>query len=53
MAENGKDGLEQLNESLDLIILDLSMPVMDGFGFDALQRYGFEDAPKNIIFTGM
>ena len=28
-AENGKEGLEKLEEGLDLIILDLSMPVMD------------------------
>ena len=54
MAENGKDGLEQLNESLDLIILDLSMPVMDGFEFlTHFNATAMEDAPKIIIFSGM
>jgi signal transduction histidine kinase/DNA-binding response OmpR family regulator len=53
-AENGKDGLEQLNESLDLIILDLSMPVMDGFEFlTHFNAKAMEDAPKIIIFSGM
>lgn len=33
-AENGKKALEIINEkSIDLIILDLMMPVMDGFSF--------------------
>ncbi len=54
MAENGKDGLEQLNESLDLIILDLSMPVMDGFEFlTHFNATAMDDAPKIIIFSGM
>jgi CheY-like chemotaxis protein len=33
-AENGAVGLERIkNEDYDLILLDLMMPVMDGFGF--------------------
>ncbi|GAC1470224.1 MAG: hypothetical protein NVSMB9_15110 [Isosphaeraceae bacterium] len=33
-AENGRDGLERVAEArTDLIILDLMMPEMDGFGF--------------------
>ncbi len=33
-ASNGKEGIEQtLNQSPDLIITDLAMPVMDGFEF--------------------
>lgn len=53
-AENGKIGLEQLNENLDLIILDLSMPVMDGFEFlTHFNGKGMENPPKIIIFSGM
>ena len=53
-AENGKEGLEQLGNELDLIILDLSMPVMDGFEF--LTHFNakvMENPPKIIIFSGM
>ena len=53
-AENGKKGLEQLDETLDLIILDLSMPVMDGFEFlTHFNAKTMKDAPKIIIFSGM
>ncbi|MBP0018894.1 MAG: response regulator [Cyanobacteria bacterium SBLK] len=39
-VENGQEGLEQLERDLpDLIVTDLSMPVMDGFEFiDRLRR---------------
>ena len=53
-AENGKEGLEKLADELDLIILDLSMPVMDGFEF--LTHFNakvMDDPPKVIIFSGM
>ena len=53
-AENGQKGLEQLDETLDLIILDLSMPVMDGFEFlTHFNAKSMRNAPRIIIFSGM
>ena len=53
-AGNGKEGLEQLHDGLDLIILDLSMPVMDGFEFlTHFNSIAMENAPKVIIFSGL
>ena len=53
-AENGQQGLEKLEEGVSLIILDLSMPVMDGFEFlthfNALQM---DNPPQIIVFSGM
>ena len=53
-AENGQQGLDKLEEGINLIILDLSMPVMDGFEFlthfNALQM---DTPPKIIVFSGM
>ena len=53
-AENGQQGLDKLEEGISLIILDLSMPVMDGFEFlthfNALQM---ENPPQIIVFSGM
>jgi CheY-like chemotaxis protein len=39
-AENGRQALEQLHagQAADLIVLDLQMPVMDGWQFRALQK---------------
>jgi CheY-like chemotaxis protein len=53
-AENGKEGLEKLDEGLDLIILDLSMPVMDGFEFlTNFNARPMRNPPSIIIFSGM
>ena len=53
-AENGQQGLDKLEEGISLIILDLSMPVMDGFEFlthfNALQM---NNPPQIIVFSGM
>jgi two-component system, chemotaxis family, chemotaxis protein CheY len=39
VAENGADALRQLVDyTPDLVVLDLQMPVLDGFGFRAAQR---------------
>lgn len=48
-AENGKEALEILEshvETIAVIILDLVMPVMDGFGF--LEKFGENEAYKYI-----
>ena len=37
-ARHGREGLEQLEQNPDLIILDLMMPVMDGWEFRAQQK---------------
>jgi CheY-like chemotaxis protein len=39
-AENGRDALQRLNleARIDLIVLDLRMPVMDGWAFRAVQK---------------
>lgn len=53
-AQNGKEGLEKVDEDVDLIILDLSMPVMDGFEFlTHFNAKNMENPPKIIIFSGM
>ncbi len=47
-AENGKHGLEQLQEnSVDLVILDLAMPVMDGY--QMLQQLRHTQAFANLV----
>ena len=54
IAANGKEGLEKLTEDLDLIVLDLSMPVMDGFEFlTNFNARKLENPPRIIIFSGM
>ena len=40
LAAHGRDALQQLNDHCpDLIVLDLNMPVMNGWDFRAEQRY--------------
>jgi len=54
-ASNGKEAIEILRTNhVDLIILDLQMPVMDGFDFlDWLQNYeDFNDIPI-IVYSSM
>jgi PAS domain S-box-containing protein len=66
-AENGKDAVEicRSNNEIDLVLLDLKMPVMDGLeamrlirefrpnlSFIALTAYAFESDKKNAIAQG-
>ena len=51
-AENGADGLTLVARSIPrVILLDLSMPVMDGFGFlkELRQRPGCEQVPVVVL----
>ena len=53
-AQNCKEGLDKVDEDVDLIILDLSMPVMDGFEFlTHFNAKKMENPLKIIIFSGM
>jgi len=53
VAFDGEQALEKLSENdVDLILLDLRMPVLDGVGF--LERYKpneIESPPKIIVFS--
>ena len=49
IAVDGQEGLEMLNQEPDLIILDLEMPVMNGFEF--LEKT--TTAIPIIIFSGL
>jgi CheY-like chemotaxis protein len=53
-AENGQQGLDKLEEGVSLIILDLSMPVMDGFEFlTHFNALNMDNPPQIIVFSGM
>ena len=53
-AENGQQALDKMNEAFDLIVLDLSMPVMNGFEFLAeFNQLELEPRPHVIVFSGM
>lgn len=50
-ARNGAEGLEQINQQTKLILLDLTMPVMNGFEFlEKLYRY-YKQPPKIIVIS--
>ena len=48
-AINGQDGLNQLSCAPDLILLDLMMPVMDGWQFAQELRARDEDIPLVLL----
>jgi signal transduction histidine kinase/DNA-binding response OmpR family regulator len=52
-AENGEQGLARISESMpDLVLLDLMMPVMDGFEFlQHLPEVAPEKSPPVIVLT--
>ena len=53
-AENGAIAFGKVSEGYDLVILDLSMPVMDGFEFLArLDDLGLPRKPEIIVFSAM
>ena len=53
LAEDGKDGLKKAKEiSPDIILLDLNMPVMDGFQFLAELKPKPDDDFEVIVISG-
>ena len=54
-AENGLDGLSKIGESTpDLVVLDLMMPVMDGFGvLEALRSDPITSRIPVIVLTAV
>lgn len=53
LAEDGQDGLEKLQEMMpDVIITDINMPRLDGFGFiDAVRAQKKYDAIPILVLT--
>ena len=53
-AENGAIAFSRMSEGFDLVILDLSMPVMDGFEFlSRLDDLELESTPRIIVYSAM
>jgi CheY-like chemotaxis protein len=53
-ASNGLEGLEALSDDIDLIVLDLSMPVMSGSEFhDKLREQADLDHIPVVILSGL
>ena len=54
IAKNGEEGLAKVRDGFDLVILDLSMPVMDGFEFLAnLENLKLTNPPEIIVNSAM
>ena len=53
-AENGAIAFSKIQDGFDLVILDLSMPVMDGFEFLArLEELELTSPPHIIVYSAM
>ena len=53
-AKNGAEGFAKVTEGFDLVILDLSMPVMDGFEFlSRLNELELTNPPEIIVYSAM
>jgi CheY-like chemotaxis protein len=53
-AKNGAEGFAKVTEGFDLVILDLSMPVMDGFEFlSKLNELELANPPEIIVYSAM
>lgn len=48
-AESGREGLTLLDDDIDLIILDIMMPEMDGYEFTNILREGNSDLPILMV----
>ena len=49
-AQNGKEALELLDETIDLIILDVMMPEMNGYQVCLLVREKTNAPIKHLVF---
>jgi adenylate cyclase len=53
-AENGAVAFSLVSDGFDLVVLDLSMPVMDGFEFlSRLDDLALEAVPRVIVYSAM